>query len=234
MAWFVAIMIITFHKPSVSRGVCYLDTPTRCAWARKQIVVEDVWGVGFQHAGKLHGAGIRTAADLASCSVAWARRHLGGVMGVRLVRELNGSSCVGMLPSEDGTLARQRIAHTRAFGTPLNDFADLSGAVSAFMSRAAEKLRRQGFAANTLTVFISKNRYGTDPPPHTFSTVITLPGATNDTGELLRHARTALKRLWRPGTVYKKAGVILYGMDTAGQQLSLIPSAYKEKVRANL
>lgn len=216
-------------------GVCYLDSPARCAWARERIAVEDVWGVGFQYAGKLYEAGIRTAADLARCSEAWARRHLGGVVGVRLVRELNGSPCVGMLPSEDGTLARQRIAHTRAFGTPLHDFADLSGAVSAFTSRAAEKLRRQGSAANTLSIFISKNRYGTEPPPYTFSTVITLPGATNDTGDLLRHARAALKRLWRPGTVYKKAGVILDGLETAGQQqLNLFATTNHGEVRAKL
>ena len=78
----------------------------------------------------------------------------------------------------------------------MSEFGDLSGAISPFTSRAAEKLRRQDPAANTLTVFISRNRYGTEPPSYTFSTVITLPSATNGTGELLRHARAALKRLW--------------------------------------
>ena len=96
-------------------------------------------------------------------------------------------------------------------------------------------MRRHGSAANTLTVFISKNRYGSEPPPYSFSTVITLPGATNDAGELLRHARAALKRLWRPGNMYKKAGVILDGLETAvQQQLSLITPVNNGEVRAKL
>lgn len=69
-----------------------------------------------------------------------------------------------------------------------------------------------------LSIFLSKNRYGNEPPPYTFSTVITLLGATSDTADFLRHARAALKRLWRPNTVYKKAGVILDGLETTGQQ----------------
>jgi DNA polymerase V len=109
------------------------------------------------------------------------------------------------------------------------------GAVGAFTSRAAEKLRRQNSAVNTLTVFISKNRYGTEPPPYTFSTVITLPVATDDTGELLRHVRVALKRIWKPHTVYKKAGVVLDGLETAGQQqLNLFASPNRGEVRAHL
>ena len=220
--------------PSLN-GVCYLDSPARCAWAREQTPVEDVWGVGYQYAVRLHAAGVHTAADLARCSEPWVRRHLGGVVGVRLVRELQGTPCQGMLPSEDGTLARQRIAHTLLFGSPLSDFADLSGAVSAFTSHAAEKLRRQGSAASTLTVFLSKKRYGTQPPPYTFSTVVTLPDATSDTADLLRHARAVLKRLWRASTVYKKAGVILDGLETAGQQqLNLFASTNDGEVRTKL
>ena len=49
-----------------------------------------------------------------------------------------------------------------------------------------------------LSIFLSKNRYGSESPPYTFSTVITLPSATSDTADLLRHARAALKRLLAP------------------------------------
>lgn len=60
-------------------------------------------------------------------------------------------------------------------------------------------------------------------------------GATNDTGELLRHARAALKRLWQSGNVYKKAGVILDGLESAGQQqLSLFASPNNGEVRVKL
>lgn len=51
---------------------------------------------------------------------------------------------------------------------------------------------------------------------------MTLPVATSDTTELVRFARALLGRLWQPGIVYKKAGVILDGFERGGQeQLSL-------------
>ncbi|TGE20907.1 Y-family DNA polymerase [Hymenobacter metallicola] len=209
-------------KSPTMEGVCYLDTDGRRQWALAQTPVEDVWGIGGQYAHKLYAQGIRTAAQLAGQSEAWARKQLGGVVGARLVRELQGTPCQGLQPSEDGTLSRKSIACTRTFGQPLSAFADVLGAVAHFASKAAEKLRRQGSAANVLTVFISKNRFGTEPPPHTRSVVLTLPTGTSDTIELLRHARAALKRIWEPGAVYRKAGVVLDGLETAGQQQLLL------------
>jgi DNA polymerase V len=217
-------------------GICYLDTEDKRQWALEQVAVEDVWGIGRQYATKLHEAGIRTAAALAQCSESWVRKHLGGVVGARLVRELQGIPCHAFQPHEEGANPeRQSIACTRTFGTPLSTFADLLGAVGAFASRAAEKLRRQGSAVNAMTVFISKNKYGTAPPPYTFSTVVTLPVATNDTSDLLRHARIALKRIWQPNTLYTKAGVVLAGLETAGQQqLSLFSATNQGEARARL
>lgn len=92
---------------------------------------------------------------------------------------------------------------------------DVLGAVAAFTSRAAEKLRRQNSVVNLLTVFPNKNRFGTESLPYTFSTTITLSVPTADTLELVRLARLALKRLWLPGTVYKKAGVVFSGLESA-------------------
>ncbi|MBC6605393.1 Y-family DNA polymerase [Hymenobacter sp. BT188] len=226
---------ITKKNPALG-GICYLDTGAKRQWALEQVAVEDVWGIGRQYATKLHDAGICTAAALAQCSESWVRKHLGGVVGARLVRELQGFPCHAFQPCEDGaTPERQSIACTRTFGKPLSTFADLLGAVGAFASRAAEKLRRQGSAVNTMTVFISKNKYGTEPPPYTFSTVVALPVATDDTSDLLRYARIALKRIWQPSSVYIKAGVVLAGLETAGQQqLGLFSTSNKGEARARL
>lgn len=207
-------------------GVLHLRSEARRLWALKQVAVEDVWGIGRQYAAKLQAAGMNTAADLANCSDAWARKHLGGVVGVRLVHELQGRVCQGLLPSEDGSLSRKSISCSRTFGQPLSAFNEVLAAVAAFTSRAAEKLRRQGDATHLMTVFLSKNRYGLEPPPYSCSTVITLHVATSDTTELLRIARMALKRLWQADARYTKAGVVFDGLEPAGQtQLSLFESA---------
>lgn len=124
---------------------------------------------------------------------------------------------------------------SRTFGRPLTNFPDVTGAVSAFASRAAEKLRRQGDAAHLLTVLLSKSRFGLEAPPYSASAVLTLPVATSDTLELVRFARAALKRLWQPGQRYTKAGVILDGLEPAGQaQLSLFEAPLVSAKRARL
>ncbi|HEX8659552.1 MAG TPA: Y-family DNA polymerase [Hymenobacter sp.] len=203
-------------------GVLLLESAEKRQWALERVAVEDVWGIGRQYATKLHQLGITTAAGLAQCSEAMARKHLGGVVGARLVRELQGYPCHRLNPSEDGTLPRQSIQHTRTFGRPLTRFEDVLGAVAAFAARAAEKLRRQESAANVLTVFVSQNRFGPAPPPHTRSAQVTLPLATSDTTELVRFARALLGRLWQPGLAYVKAGVVLDGFEQGEQkQLSL-------------
>lgn len=203
-------------------GVLALDTTERRRWALDQVPVEDVWGVGRQYAAKLHALGLTTAASLANCSEAWARKSLGGVVGARLVRELQGVPCHQLAPSENGTLGRQSIACTRTFGRALSQLPDLRGAVAAFASRAAEKLRQQGSVAHVLTVFISQNRFSPAPLPHTSTAQLTLPAATSSTPELVSHAHAVLSRLWQAGRSYAKAGVVLDAFESTGQpQLNL-------------
>jgi DNA polymerase V len=209
-------------------GVLYLDSDERRAWALRQIEVGDVWGIGRQYAQKLATAGIDTAADLARVSDAWARKHLGGVVGARLVRELQGLPCAGLHPSEDGSLHRKSITCSRTFGRPLSLFTDVQAAVATFLSRAAEKLRAQGDQAYVLTVFVLKSRFDPKvPPPYSRSATLTLPcGPSADTLVLMRYAALLLSRLWERGAVYHKAGVVLDGLEppSSGQQLTLFAS----------
>ncbi|RFP63415.1 Y-family DNA polymerase [Hymenobacter lapidiphilus] len=211
------------------QGILRLDTETRRERALRALPVEDVWGIGRQYATRLHAQGLRTAWDLSQVSEAWARKHLGGVVGWRLVQELRGQPCQDLNPSEDGTLGRQSISCSRSFGQRLTAFDDLWGAVSTYLSRAAEKLRAQGAQAHILTVFLSQDRYDTHiPPPYTRSTTLTLPGGpTADTLLLLVYGRRMLEKLYEPGHRYVKAGVVLDGLEPPGrgQQLSLFAPA---------
>jgi DNA polymerase V len=210
-------------------GVLYLDSAERRAWALKQVAVGDVWGIGRQYAQKLTAAGIDSAADLTKVSEAWARKTLGGVVGARLVRELQGYPCAGLHASEDGTLSQQSISCSRTFGRPLTALADVHAAVASFLTRAAEKLRAQGEQAYVLTVFVQKNRFDPKvPPPYSRSATLTLPaGPSADTRVLAQYASHLLRKIWEPGTTYHKAGVVLDGLEppTTGQQLGLFAPA---------
>ncbi|WP_374940609.1 Y-family DNA polymerase [Hymenobacter sp. NBH84] len=210
------------------QGILRLDTPSRRERALRALPAADVWGIGRQYAQLLTAHGIGTAWALSQVSEGWARKHLGGVVGWRVVQELRGQPCQGLQASEDGTLARQSIRCSRSFGQRLTAVEDLWGAVSTYLSRAAEKLRAQGDQAHLLTVFLTQDRYDTRvPPPYTRSATLTLPsGPISDTLRLLAYGRRLLERLYEPGRRYVKAGVVLDGLEPPGrgQQLGLFDS----------
>jgi DNA polymerase V len=59
--------------------------------------VDDVWGVGSRYAKLLREKySINTAWQLRHMPLEWARKNLGGVVGQRLIRELNGEPCIQM------------------------------------------------------------------------------------------------------------------------------------------
>jgi len=56
-------------------------------------------------------------------------------------------------------------------------------AVTAFLARAANKLRAQGDQAHVLTVFVQKNRFDARvPPPYSRSATLTLPAGPSADG----------------------------------------------------
>jgi DNA polymerase V len=199
------------HKV-VTNCVLVLDTPRKIEQALQKTPVEDIWGVGYQYAEKLRRMNIHTAYDLSIKDVVWASKHLGGVTGARLLRELKSIPSIQML---DELVNKKMIATTRMFGSPVTDLKDIKEAVATYTSRAAEKLRRQHSAANTIGVFVVPKeeshgeRFRHGP---TVSSHIILPLATSCTNELIKPAVALVERLYEQGKYYKKAGVMLSGI----------------------
>ena len=79
-----------------TKGVMILQTPEQQMKALERTAVEDVWGVGSAGSKKLRMFNINTAWDLRNMSEAWASKNLGGVVGVRLIKELRGEPCIEM------------------------------------------------------------------------------------------------------------------------------------------
>src|ERR1700761_2242311 len=107
--------------------------------ALKSTRVDDLWGIGRSYAVKLINWGITSAWELANMPEEWAYHNLGGVVGVRLIRELKGIPSIGM---EEELVNKRMIATTRMFGRPVTDVHELKEAVATYTSRAAEKLRQ--------------------------------------------------------------------------------------------
>ncbi len=195
------------RKDKTACGVLLLDNEQKWQDALKQVAVEDVWGIGRQYAAKLHSYQVKTAHDLSRVRPAWAKKHLGGVVGERIIAELNGISCLEL---ELTPQARQSTAVTRSFGKVITQLDQLSEAVSTYASRAAEKLREEKTIASILTIFIQSGRFKANP--FTASLTITLPSPTSDSRLLAHYAITGLKKIYKEGIEYKKAGVILNGI----------------------
>ena len=145
-----------------------------------------------------------TALQLRQLNDRWVRQEL-GIVGLRLVWELRGISC---LPLELCPPPKQSLMVSRSFGRPITTLTEMREAVATYMTRAAEKLRRHHVAAGVLTVFLMTNRF-TDEPQYSNSVTIPLPVATQDTAELIRYALRGVEQIFCEGYRYQKAGVLL-------------------------
>ncbi|MEO6613315.1 MAG: Y-family DNA polymerase [Chitinophagaceae bacterium] len=193
-------------------GVMVLDTEEKIVAALRQTQVGDIWGVGYQYAEKLkeHFC-IYDALQLSRMSEEFGKTYLGGVVGSRLLRELKGIPSKDM---EEELVNKKMIATTRMFGSPVGDITSIKEAVATYTSRAAEKLRRQHSAAKVINVFIvSKGEdHNTNFRGAMHGDSITLPVATSFTHELIKPAAELVDKLYEPGKLYKKAGVMLSGI----------------------
>jgi DNA polymerase V len=185
-----------------------LDTPGKVNAALKRTPIAEIWGIGKQYAKKLEKLEVKTALDLKLMPEEWARQHLGGVVGVRLMKELNGIHAIGL---EEQLSTKKMVSCTRRFGHPLTDLNQMKEAVAMYVSRAAEKLRRQQSAAKLMTVFVIEkalDRGDIYKPNEPINLHYNLEIPTSVTGELIKPAIELLVKLFQPGTVYEKAGVI--------------------------
>jgi len=193
--------------------VTVLKTPEDVNKALQKTPVKDVWGVGRQYADKLRAFGIYDAYHLTQMPEEWARKNLGGVVGLRLIKELKGEQFIVM---DEELVQKKMIATTRMFGAPVKDKQSIKEAVATYTSRAAEKLRRQFGAASAISAFIvpkmPREANGHFHHGPTISDCIMLPHATCVTSELIKAAMKIVDRIYEEGKLYKKAGVILSGI----------------------
>ena len=187
----------------------------------------DVWGIGRRSARFLAACGVRTALDLKHRPDDWVRRNL-TVTGLRTVLELRQIPCIAL---EDAPPPARSLVCSRSFGTRVESLTSLEEAVSAYVQRAAEKLRRKGLVAGAVQVFLETNRFQPGPQ-YSASRGRALPAPTADTLVLHGPALQILREIHKPGYKYQKAGVILLDLAPAGRrQLSFLEPSGEEKMR---
>lgn len=188
-----------------------------------KIDVGEIWGVGRKITARLNEMGIHTVRQLHDADPETIRSRFSVVLQ-RTVRELCGVSCLSL---EEVVPAKQQIMSSRSFGTLIYDLEELEEAVASYISRAAEKLRSQDSLAGAIQVYIRTNIFKPESPQYQRAVTVPLPEATADSRVLAMWGLRVLRRIYRPGYGYHKAGITLMNiLPRANQQFSLfVPSS---------
>jgi len=212
------------QTPDMGEVLDLLAYPDRDALLGR-IAVEDVWGIGPNHARLLKQHGITTALQLRGIDGQWIRKRM-GIVGFRLMMELRGVSCLDL---EQCPPPKQSLTCSRAFGALIHTLAEMEEAVSVYTSRVAEKLRRERLAATVLTVCLTTNEFK-EGPQYSNALTLNLPVVTDSTSELIGCALRGIRAIYRDGYLYKKAGVMLTGLVPISQtQVDLFDSQDQRK-----
>src|SRR5665213_291134 len=205
-------------------GVCDLGTlsPAMLSATLTEIGVRNVWGVGPKLEKKLISQGVRSVEELRAMDASMVRRQYSVVLE-RTVRELQGVACLELQASAPN---KQQIIASRSFGAPVYEVGELAESVRAYVTRAAEKLRRQGSVAGAVGVWIETNRFREQDAQHCPSLTVSLPAPTDDTLRLASFATSILQRIHRAAFRYVKAGVMLLDLrDRSVLQSSLFDAS---------
>ena len=191
--------------------VVILNDTKKIQAALQNTPIDDVWGIGYSYSEKLKTYGINTAYALSIKDLSWGKRFLGGVPGMKLIRELKGMHSHDM---QAPRTSKKMIATTRMFGRTVSEWQEIEEALATYATRTAEKLRRQHSAAYGVSVFLLKKT-----PPQTdishyhhgrqVSGYVKLDNPSNLTPDIIKAVVALGKSLFEQGELYKKAGVIL-------------------------
>ena len=193
-------------KAKKQNGIFYINK-ANCKKILEENPVNKIWGIGSGFTQRLRDWGIENAYLLSQADKNWILKHF-PVTVLRTSNELRGIPCISL---ENEPIDRKSIYSSRTFQHDVKDYNVLQEAVTTFVSRAAEKLRNHGLYSQALSIFIQSNAFS-GKPYFAKSMTIPLKVATADTVELSHYANEILKRIFREGCSYKKAGAGLLNL----------------------
>jgi len=203
---------------SKTTGVYVLDSEEKREKALKWLKIEDVWGIGSKHSERLKIHNINKAYDFIKLPDEWVRKQM-SVVGLRLKKELEGEVVLSL---EENRSPKKAIATTRSFEKNLTSFEDLKERISTFSICCSEKLRSQKSNCNSIYVFIKSNRHQQNKSQYRNGIVMTLPYSSSSSITISKYAVEGLKKIYKKGIEYKKAGVVVMGLiPTNSNQLNI-------------
>ena len=196
----------------------------------KYMKVEDVWGIGSEHAQRLNKINVHTAYDFVQLPEEWVRKNM-TVVGLRMMKEMLGQNCIEW---EFTRPKRKAVRSSRSFGQLITDKKDIEEAISNFAATCALKLRRENSCARTLQVWIETNPFRYDDKQYSRKITMKLEVATCNSGELIRQAMKGLDIIYTQGYNFMKAGVLVSDLVPSDnvQQGFFLPGEKKKNAKA--
>lgn len=193
-------------KQARFNGVCDLTTmdPKELDAIMESIPVSKVWGVGKRLELRLNALGVHNILRLKRASTKRVRDEFGIVLETT-VRELNGEVIMDM---EDRLPDAKQVMSSRSFGSRITELGDLQQAISYHASLASQRMRSKGLQTNAIYVFAQNSPFD-KAKFYPGQSTIGLPYPTDDTFEITQVALSLLKRVYKPGIYFQKAGVML-------------------------
>ncbi|MCQ2144354.1 MAG: Y-family DNA polymerase [Bacteroidales bacterium] len=211
------------------RSVCMIDSEEKRRKALSLFELKDVWGIGRHTLEKLNALGITGTLQFADMPGEWVRKHL-TKPGVQTWMELNGHPCIDTAE----IIRRQSVTTSRSFGEMISDKEQLKAAVASFAGSCANTLRGQLSSAASVTVFATSNRFRDDLEQYSGIRTMKLAVASSDTVEITEAAMKLVDSIYRPGIMYKKAGVILGDIECGAVQQDLFDPVPQRAERVEL
>ncbi len=171
----------------------------------KNFHISDIWGVGKQLSKLYIKNGIDTAYKLKNISNSWVKKST-NVLGAKTVMELRGVSCINLETQET---KRKSCCVSRSFGKKVTSLEKLKESITTHCLNAAEKIRNDNQTARAITIYIRTSPFDKNRKYYSNSISIDLPISTSNSLELVKKAIDGLKKIYKCGYFYQKAGIVL-------------------------
>lgn len=193
--------------PVQTKGVYVIDTEEKRIKALKWLAIEDVWGIGRQHAKRLRSHNINNAYQFTQLADDWVRKNM-SVVGLRLKHDLEGIPTLDL----EAPATKKMIATTRSFENMISNYDDVKERVTTYAVACAEKLRKQKSHCNMIMVFLHTNGFRKDLPQYGRNIVVNTHFPTSSSIDIAKYATEGLKAIFKENYQYKKAGVMVMGL----------------------
>lgn len=187
-----------------TQGVYWIQTEEQRIKALKWTKIEDVWGIGRQHAKRLQNLNIENAFQFTQLPDQWVQKQM-SIVGLRLKKELEGIPTLDLEEVQN----KKAIATTRSFDHTYEDYNYIRERISSFAISCAEKMRKQQSCCRLVMVFLKTNKFQVNEPQYGRNCVIQAPYPTNSSIDIVRLAIQGLDKIYKKGFQYKKAGVMV-------------------------